>query len=120
MREKPTRAFEDFRANNVGGRSIRKRLARSSSIASAAIIASMTVAKAAINSPERKALALAARAFTGPDAKQDKRLGIIKIAANAKASSVRTIFCPNLTTRSISYNFVRAADDTTPRHKCLA
>jgi hypothetical protein len=26
-------------------------------------------------------------------------------------SSVRTIFRPNLTTRSISYNFSRAADD---------
>jgi hypothetical protein len=35
-REKPIRAFEDFRAKSVGGRSIRKRLARSSSIASAA------------------------------------------------------------------------------------
>src|SRR4029077_6489238 len=43
MREKPIRAFEDFRARSVGGRSIRKRLARSSSIASAAIIASITV-----------------------------------------------------------------------------
>src|ERR1700722_5233236 len=48
MREKPMRAFEDFRAKSVGGRSIRKRLARSSSIASAPIIASITVAKAAI------------------------------------------------------------------------
>src|SRR5271170_2672051 len=45
-REKPIRAFEDFLAKSVGGRSIRKRLARSSSIASAAIIASLTIAKA--------------------------------------------------------------------------
>jgi hypothetical protein len=32
-RENPTRALEDFRAKSVGGRSMRKRLARSSSIA---------------------------------------------------------------------------------------
>jgi hypothetical protein len=39
MREKPMRVFEDLRAKSVGGRSIRKRLARSSSIASTLIIA---------------------------------------------------------------------------------
>jgi hypothetical protein len=54
MRENPIRALEDFRAKSVGGRSIRKRLARSSSIASAPIIASITVAKAAIDSRERQ------------------------------------------------------------------
>src|ERR1700686_106913 len=46
MREKPIRAFEDFRAKRVSGGSIRKRLARSVSIASVGIIASITVAKA--------------------------------------------------------------------------
>src|SRR5271155_2631447 len=61
MREKPIRAFEDFRAKSVGGRSIRKRLARSSSIASAAIIASITVAKAAIHSRERQTLSRSQR-----------------------------------------------------------
>ena len=61
MREKPMRAFEDFRAKSVGGRSIRKRLARSSSIASAPIIASITVAKAAIHSRERQTLSRSQR-----------------------------------------------------------
>jgi hypothetical protein len=83
MRENPIRALEDFRAKSVGGRSIRKRLARSSSIASAPIIASITVAKAAINSRQRQnILALSTRASTVPDGKQDKRLKIIKTAAN--------------------------------------
>src|SRR4029077_9848614 len=61
MREKPIPAFEDFRAKSVGGRSIRKRLARSSSIASAAIIASITVAKGATNSRERETLSRSQR-----------------------------------------------------------
>src|SRR6202012_5637336 len=55
MREKTTRAFEDLRATNVTGRSIRKRLERSSSIASAAIVASTTVEKRqALSRPQRE------------------------------------------------------------------
>jgi hypothetical protein len=43
IREKPMRVFEEFRAKSVGGRSIRKRLARSSSIGPAPIVASITL-----------------------------------------------------------------------------
>jgi hypothetical protein len=75
MREKPIRAFEDFRAKSVSGGSIRKRLARSFSIASVGIIASITVAKAT------NTLALSMRATTVPDWKQDKRPTIKKTAA---------------------------------------
>ena len=81
MREKPIRAFEDFRAKRVGGRSIRKRLARSSSIESAGIIASITAAEAAINSGEQQTLS---RFQRDPDGKQDKRPIIIKTAANRR------------------------------------
>jgi hypothetical protein len=85
MREKPIRAFEVFRAKSVGGRSIRKRLARSSSIASTPIIASITVAKAAINFRERQTLSRSQCEHPPvPDGKQDKRPMIIKTTAIRK------------------------------------
>jgi hypothetical protein len=98
MREKPIRAFEDFRAKSVGGRSIRKRLATSSSIESAGIIASITAAEAAINSGEQQTLS---RFQRDPDGKQDKRLIIIKIAANRRGVISRSNFSAE------SYNAVK-------------
>src|SRR5271169_2411313 len=69
MRENPIRAFEDFRAKSVSGGSIRKRLARSSSIAHVAIIASLQLLK-------RQILSCSQREH--PLSRQDKRPIIIK------------------------------------------
>src|SRR5271170_4815165 len=101
MREKPIRAFEDFRAKSVGGRSIRKRLARSSSIASAAIIASIPVAKAAINSRDRQALSRSQREH--PPSRTGNRITPHNHKNSGKspaALSVAAIFQTNLTKRS--------------------
>jgi hypothetical protein len=107
MRENPIRAFEGFRAKSVSGGSIRKRLERSSSIASGVIIASIIVAKAT------NTLAPSTRASTVPGGKHDKRLIIKKTAPNSQRRCLSQRFFGKIFQRGqIRTIFVRAANNT--------
>jgi hypothetical protein len=107
IRENPIRALDDLRAMSVGGRSIRKRLARTSSTAFPLITASRNGLKwipgATTFSPFPCEL---------PRTVKNTPAKARKIAARAGDFLLQQVFQVNLTKRSNSYNFALAADGT--------